>query len=116
MILNENLQYTVMGKFSYGWPDIQELRKLILKQCELKGEVNIGLLSNINEKGKKKEELEFKEQRRRYGYRREYYSRGRKPEQIWNKKAQQQEMNSQLGVNRYNNADLSYVNTKSRKS
>lgn len=47
MILNENLQYTVMGKFSYGWPDIQELRKLILKQCELKGEVNIGLLSNM---------------------------------------------------------------------
>ncbi|KAG5616263.1 hypothetical protein H5410_016087 [Solanum commersonii] len=46
MIINENLEYAVIGKFSYGWPDIQELRKLIPKQCELKGECNIGLLSN----------------------------------------------------------------------
>ncbi|KAG5619978.1 hypothetical protein H5410_005196 [Solanum commersonii] len=48
MIRNENLQYTIIGKFSYGWPDIQELRTLIPKQCELKGECNIGLLSNIH--------------------------------------------------------------------
>uniref|UniRef100_M1DWF8 DUF4283 domain-containing protein n=1 Tax=Solanum tuberosum TaxID=4113 RepID=M1DWF8_SOLTU len=46
MIINEKLQYAVVGKFSYGWPDIQDLRRLIAKQCELKGEVNIGLLSN----------------------------------------------------------------------
>ncbi|KAH0669305.1 hypothetical protein KY285_023463 [Solanum tuberosum] len=46
MIVNENLEYAVIGKFSYGWPDIQDLRKLIAKQCELKGECNIGLLSN----------------------------------------------------------------------
>ncbi|KAH0669551.1 hypothetical protein KY289_024044 [Solanum tuberosum] len=46
MIQNENLQYAVIGKFSYGWPDIQDLLKLIPKQCELKGECNIGLLSN----------------------------------------------------------------------
>ncbi|KAH0651620.1 hypothetical protein KY290_032943 [Solanum tuberosum] len=46
MIVNENLEYAVIGKFSYGWPDIQDLRKLIPKQCELKGECNIGLLSN----------------------------------------------------------------------
>ncbi|KAG5600513.1 hypothetical protein H5410_031883 [Solanum commersonii] len=46
MIINENLQYAIVGKFSYGWPAIQELRKLIPKQCELKGEVNIGLLTN----------------------------------------------------------------------
>ncbi|KAH0743284.1 hypothetical protein KY290_031277 [Solanum tuberosum] len=46
MIINVKLQYAVMGKFSYGWPDIQELRRLIPKQCNLKGEVNIGLLSN----------------------------------------------------------------------
>ncbi|WMV09222.1 hypothetical protein MTR67_002607, partial [Solanum verrucosum] len=45
-ISNENLQYAVIGKFSYGWSDIQELRKLVTKQCELEGEVNIGLLSN----------------------------------------------------------------------
>ncbi|KAH0695998.1 hypothetical protein KY289_013480 [Solanum tuberosum] len=46
MIVNENLEYAVIGKFSYGWPDIQELRKLIPKQCELKEECNIGLIRN----------------------------------------------------------------------
>ncbi|WMV47050.1 hypothetical protein MTR67_040435 [Solanum verrucosum] len=46
MIVNENLEYAVIGKFSYGWPEIQDLRKLISKQCELKGDCNIGLLSN----------------------------------------------------------------------
>ncbi|WMV09899.1 hypothetical protein MTR67_003284 [Solanum verrucosum] len=46
MIINEDLQYAVIGKFSYGWPDIHELRKLIPKQCGLRGEVNIGLLSS----------------------------------------------------------------------
>ncbi|KAK4729937.1 hypothetical protein R3W88_022925 [Solanum pinnatisectum] len=46
MIINKDLQFAVIGKFSYGWPKIQELRKLIPKQCELKGDVNIGLLSN----------------------------------------------------------------------
>ncbi|KAH0650566.1 hypothetical protein KY284_030478 [Solanum tuberosum] len=46
MIINEDLQFAVIGKFSYGWPDIQDLRRLIPKQCELKGDVNIGLLSN----------------------------------------------------------------------
>jgi len=46
MIVNENLEYAVIGKFSYGWPDIQDLRKLIPKQCELKGDCNIRLLSN----------------------------------------------------------------------
>lgn len=44
MIANEELKFA--GKFSYGWPDIQVLRKLIPKQCELKGDVNIDLLSN----------------------------------------------------------------------
>ncbi|WMV09736.1 hypothetical protein MTR67_003121 [Solanum verrucosum] len=47
MIVNENLQYAVVGKFSYGWPDIRELRRLIPKQCDLKGECNVGLLTNI---------------------------------------------------------------------
>lgn len=46
MIVNENLQYAVIGKFSYGRHDIQELRQLIPKQCELKGECNIGVLNN----------------------------------------------------------------------
>ncbi|KAH0742869.1 hypothetical protein KY290_030862 [Solanum tuberosum] len=31
IIINENLEYAVIEKFSYGWPDIQELRKLITK-------------------------------------------------------------------------------------
>lgn len=46
MIINKDLQYAVIWKFSYGWPEIQDLRRLIPRQCELKGEVNIGLLSN----------------------------------------------------------------------
>lgn len=46
MIANEQLEYAVIGKFSYGWPEIQVLRRLIPQQCNLKGEVNIGLLSN----------------------------------------------------------------------
>ncbi|KAG5586609.1 hypothetical protein H5410_047043 [Solanum commersonii] len=46
MIVNENLEYAVVGKFSYRWPNIQDLRILIPKQCELKGEWKIGLLSN----------------------------------------------------------------------
>ncbi|WMV51439.1 hypothetical protein MTR67_044824 [Solanum verrucosum] len=46
MIVNENLHYAVVGKFSYGWPDMQELRKIIPKQCGFKGECNIGLLTN----------------------------------------------------------------------
>ncbi|WMV54243.1 hypothetical protein MTR67_047628 [Solanum verrucosum] len=46
MIVNENLEYAVIGKFSYGLPNIQDLRKLIPKQCELKGDCNIRLLSN----------------------------------------------------------------------
>ncbi|XP_049394640.1 uncharacterized protein LOC125858913 [Solanum stenotomum] len=46
IIVNENLQYVVVGKFSHRWSDIQELRRLIPKQCELKGECNRGLLTN----------------------------------------------------------------------
>lgn len=46
MIVNENLEYAVVGKFSHGWPDIQELRNLISKQCELNDDCKIGLLSN----------------------------------------------------------------------
>ncbi|WMV51731.1 hypothetical protein MTR67_045116 [Solanum verrucosum] len=45
-IVRENLQLAIVGKFSYGCPDIHELQRLIPKQCELKGECIIGLLSN----------------------------------------------------------------------
>lgn len=46
MIINENLEYAVIGKFSYGWPNIHELRRILPNQYELKGECKIGLLSN----------------------------------------------------------------------
>lgn len=46
MIIIENLQYAIIEKFSYGWPEINELRKLSPKQCELKDDYKIGLLSN----------------------------------------------------------------------
>lgn len=46
MIVNENLQFVVIGKFSYRWHDIQERRQIIPKQCDLKGECNIGVLNN----------------------------------------------------------------------
>lgn len=46
MIKNEKQQYAVIGKFSYGWPDIHELRRLLPKQCGLKSECTIGYLSN----------------------------------------------------------------------
>lgn len=39
MIVNENLQYAFIENFLYGWPDIQDLHKMISKQCELKGVV-----------------------------------------------------------------------------
>lgn len=46
MIVNENIEFAVIGKFSYGWPEIQDLKILIPKQCEMKGECKIGLLCN----------------------------------------------------------------------
>lgn len=38
MNIIENLQYAVIGKFSYGWPSLEELRSQIPKQCNIKGE------------------------------------------------------------------------------
>ncbi|KAF3656234.1 hypothetical protein FXO38_14248 [Capsicum annuum] len=37
MMINEDLQYVVIVKNSYGWPEIQDLRRLITNQSELKG-------------------------------------------------------------------------------
>ncbi|KAH0752210.1 hypothetical protein KY285_005358 [Solanum tuberosum] len=42
----ENLQYAIVGKFSYGWPEVSELRDLIPKQCGIKGDCKIGFLRN----------------------------------------------------------------------
>ncbi|KAH0709248.1 hypothetical protein KY284_010675 [Solanum tuberosum] len=43
MNIIENLQYVVFGKFSYGWPDIEELHIQIPKQCNVKGDCKIDL-------------------------------------------------------------------------
>lgn len=46
IVINENLQFAVIGKLSYRLPKLTDLRRLIPKYCELKGECNIGFLSN----------------------------------------------------------------------
>ncbi|KAH0669203.1 hypothetical protein KY285_023362 [Solanum tuberosum] len=46
MNILEDLQYAVIGKFSYGWPELEELRTIIPRQCNIKGECKIGLLRN----------------------------------------------------------------------
>lgn len=45
MIINKNLSYVVVGKFSYKLSYVKDLRKLILKQCELKREYSNRLLN-----------------------------------------------------------------------
>ncbi|KAK4737150.1 hypothetical protein R3W88_000847 [Solanum pinnatisectum] len=39
----ERLQYAVIGKFTFEWADLDELRKIIPQQCEVKGSCQIGL-------------------------------------------------------------------------
>lgn len=46
LIKQQNLQYTVLGRFSYGKPDIHELCKVLATECEIKGECNVGLIEN----------------------------------------------------------------------
>lgn len=41
---NLNLQYAIVGKFSYGKPEVNELRRATLSQCGIKGDCNIGVL------------------------------------------------------------------------
>ncbi|KAH0717443.1 hypothetical protein KY285_013474 [Solanum tuberosum] len=40
----KKFQFVVIGKFSYEWTDLDELRRIIPQQCELKGDCVIGLL------------------------------------------------------------------------
>ncbi|WMV29183.1 hypothetical protein MTR67_022568 [Solanum verrucosum] len=40
----ENLQYVVVGKFTYDVADLEELRLIIPKQCNIKGDCQIGLI------------------------------------------------------------------------
>ncbi|KAH0776299.1 hypothetical protein KY290_007710 [Solanum tuberosum] len=42
LIIEENLHYAIIRKFSYGKPEKGELRKSIPKQCGIKGENTIG--------------------------------------------------------------------------
>ncbi|WMV37273.1 hypothetical protein MTR67_030658 [Solanum verrucosum] len=42
----ENLQYAIIGKFTYDITDMEELRLNIPKQCDIKGDCQIGLLRN----------------------------------------------------------------------
>lgn len=44
MSISKNLQYVVIGKFSYGWPNLDELRKTLSKQCNINEECQISLL------------------------------------------------------------------------
>ncbi|KAG5611236.1 hypothetical protein H5410_022517 [Solanum commersonii] len=44
LIRQENLQYAIIEKFSYGKPDIIELRRTIPGQCGIKSECTIGVL------------------------------------------------------------------------
>ncbi|KAH0698547.1 hypothetical protein KY284_012762 [Solanum tuberosum] len=37
----ENLHYAVIGKFSYGWPEMDDLRIQIPKQCNVKDFLNM---------------------------------------------------------------------------
>lgn len=46
MNIIEELQFAIIGKFSYGWPDIAELREQIPKQCGIKGDCKIRLIRN----------------------------------------------------------------------
>lgn len=40
----EGLQHAVVCKFSYGWPEIAELRRIVPQQCGIKGDCKIGYL------------------------------------------------------------------------
>ncbi|KAG5591239.1 hypothetical protein H5410_041753 [Solanum commersonii] len=42
----KDLTYIVVGKFSYGWLDLEDLRIQIPKQLNVKGDVKIGILQN----------------------------------------------------------------------
>lgn len=44
LIIQEKLQYTIIGKFLYSKPYIKSLRKAIPTQCGIKKECIIGLL------------------------------------------------------------------------
>ncbi|KAM3287829.1 hypothetical protein P3S67_021259 [Capsicum chacoense] len=42
----ENLQLAIIGKFLYGWPQLEDLSVKILRQCKIKDECKISLLQH----------------------------------------------------------------------
>lgn len=42
----EELQFAIVGKFSYGWPELDDLHIQLPKQLKVKGDCKIGLLRN----------------------------------------------------------------------
>lgn len=44
----EELQFAVIGKFTQEWSDLEELRKIIPEQCNVKGSYRIGLFHSKN--------------------------------------------------------------------
>lgn len=46
MNIIENLHYGIVGKFSYGWPELTKLREQIPLQYGVKGNCKIGFLRN----------------------------------------------------------------------
>lgn len=44
MNIIEGLQYVVVGKFSYGWPDLQEIRRIFPAQCGIKRKCTIEVI------------------------------------------------------------------------
>ena len=43
MKILEDLQHVVIGKFSRGWPDLEELGKIMPSKCGIKGDCKVGL-------------------------------------------------------------------------
>ncbi|KAH0743456.1 hypothetical protein KY290_031449 [Solanum tuberosum] len=46
MNIKEDLQYAVVGKFAHVWPEMDDLREAIPKQCNIKSKCKIGLFRN----------------------------------------------------------------------
>ncbi|KAG5600699.1 hypothetical protein H5410_032069 [Solanum commersonii] len=44
MIIQEVLEFAVIEKFSYEWPELEEIRKIVPLQYEIKAEYKIGFL------------------------------------------------------------------------
>lgn len=49
MIIQEDLQYAVIGKFAYCWSELEEICRILPIQCEIKAECKIGFLRERHE-------------------------------------------------------------------